>query len=137
MDDNVNVAEVNANFSQIDDTLGTLTTLRMGSYVGTGTYGSANKCTLTFDFAPTFVIILGTSATCEVMQIFGFGDSDEHRAYCRYSDSSFGRNWIQWDGCTVTWYCDYGGNAVSSSSSGAGSYGQANYKNITYHYFYF
>lgn len=28
-----------------------------GTYTGTGTYGSSNKCTLTFDFAPKLVIV--------------------------------------------------------------------------------
>ena len=28
-----------------------------GSYTGTGTYGSSNKCTLTFDFEPKLVIV--------------------------------------------------------------------------------
>ena len=31
--------------------------IQTGSYVGTGTYGSSNPCSLTFDFVPSVVII--------------------------------------------------------------------------------
>lgn len=33
--------------------------IETGSYVGTGTYGSANPCSLTFDFVPKLVIVSG------------------------------------------------------------------------------
>ena len=32
--------------------------IQTGSYVGTGTYGASNPCSLTFDFVPTLVIVL-------------------------------------------------------------------------------
>lgn len=32
--------------------------IQTGSYVGTGTYGSSNPCSLTFDFVPKFICIL-------------------------------------------------------------------------------
>ncbi len=35
------------------------TKIQTGSYVGTGTYGSANPCSLTFDFEPKLIIICG------------------------------------------------------------------------------
>ena len=31
--------------------------IQTGSYVGTGTYGASNPCSLTFDFEPNFLII--------------------------------------------------------------------------------
>ena len=31
--------------------------IQTGSYVGTGTYGSSNPCSLTFDFVPRFVVV--------------------------------------------------------------------------------
>ncbi|WP_298020986.1 hypothetical protein, partial [uncultured Dysosmobacter sp.] len=31
--------------------------IQTGSYVGTGTYGESNPCSLTFDFSPKLVII--------------------------------------------------------------------------------
>ena len=36
--------------------------IQTGSYVGTGTYGANNPCSLTFDFEPTIVMILSASA---------------------------------------------------------------------------
>lgn len=34
-----------------------------GSYVGTGTYGSSNPCSITFGFAPTLLIVEGDKAS--------------------------------------------------------------------------
>ena len=35
--------------------------IQTGSYVGTGTYGASNPCSLTFDFAPKWLIFCGIS----------------------------------------------------------------------------
>ena len=35
--------------------------IETGSYVGTGTYGADNPCSLTFDFTPKFVMVCGKS----------------------------------------------------------------------------
>ena len=37
--------------------------IETGSYVGTGTYGSSNPCSLTFDFAPKVLFMLGVAST--------------------------------------------------------------------------
>ena len=37
--------------------------IQAGSYVGTGTYGAKNPCSLTFDFVPSVIMILGGLAT--------------------------------------------------------------------------
>lgn len=49
--------------SQIDSMINSINTaldrkarIQTGSYVGTGTYGESNPCSLTFDFAPKFII---------------------------------------------------------------------------------
>ena len=39
------------------------TKIQTGSYVGTGTYGADNPCSLTFDFAPSFLFMLTYSYT--------------------------------------------------------------------------
>lgn len=36
--------------------------IQTGSYVGTGTYGSSNPCSLTFDFVPYMIFIVGEGA---------------------------------------------------------------------------
>lgn len=40
----------------------TVPKVAVGSYLGTGTFGSGNPCSLTFDFAPKIVIITGQSS---------------------------------------------------------------------------
>lgn len=37
--------------------------IETGSYVGTGTYGSSNPCSITFGFAPTLLIVEGDKAS--------------------------------------------------------------------------
>lgn len=42
--------------------LGDKARVQMVSYVGTGTYGADNPCSLTFDFAPMFILIAGSDS---------------------------------------------------------------------------
>lgn len=70
--DNFNMARFNSMASQINSgvnsEVSTLNTaiqnlaasgvkLQLGSYVGTGTYGSSNPCSITFDFVPQYFAI--------------------------------------------------------------------------------
>lgn len=52
--------------SQIDSMINSINTaldgkarIQTGSYVGTGTYGESNPCSLTFDFEPSVIMISG------------------------------------------------------------------------------
>ena len=47
--------------SYIDSKLKDNARIQTGSYVGTGTYGANNPCTLTFDFIPDLIIIRAQS----------------------------------------------------------------------------
>lgn len=53
---------VNSEISDILAQLGTKARIQTGSYVGTGTYGANNPCSLTFDFVPKIVVIFGYSS---------------------------------------------------------------------------
>ena len=44
-------------FQQIKTLIDGKARIQIGSYIGTGTYGSKNPCSLTFDFTPSLVII--------------------------------------------------------------------------------
>ena len=44
--------------------------IQIGSYVGTGTYGADNPCSLTFDFAPQIVIITAPKINVHVVGNF-------------------------------------------------------------------
>lgn len=46
-------------FNAVKGLLGGGAKIATGSYVGTGTYGESNPCSLTFDFVPKLVIISG------------------------------------------------------------------------------
>ena len=48
--------------------------IESGSYVGTGTYGANNPCSLTFDFIPRFFMILGYSSPSTTYYAYGSGE---------------------------------------------------------------
>lgn len=59
-DEQPTMAAFNEKFEQaIEQALADGTKIEVGSYVGTGTYGSSNKNSLTFSFDPKVVIIIG------------------------------------------------------------------------------
>ena len=54
------VLNINGNLQDIGgNKVGTRITT--GSYIGTGTYGASNPCSLTFDFTPKYIVIYGSS----------------------------------------------------------------------------
>lgn len=52
---------VNGEISDVLAQLGTKAKIQTGSYVGTGTYGASNPCSLTFDFEPIMILFLNAS----------------------------------------------------------------------------
>ena len=52
---------VNSEISEVLAQLGTKAKIQTGSYVGTGTYGADNPCSLTFDFEPHYIIVANKS----------------------------------------------------------------------------
>ena len=49
--------KVKAALDDIGDLQSEQVRIATGSYVGTGTYGASNPCSLTFDFAPKLLIV--------------------------------------------------------------------------------
>lgn len=91
---------------------GTLKKIETGSYVGTGDFGSASLCSLTFKDTPSIVIIFGSSG--EVMMIPHFLGKESDFVYSRGNTTEYGFNRITWEGNTVSWYCSDAGNGVGS-----------------------
>lgn len=111
-----------------------------GSYVGTGTHGSDNPCTLTFDFTPKFVMVYQQSSmgnlTGYYYEWYTEADSDNSYIYpsntliaaygansaerCGKQHSSYGS-----DG-RITDHFTWGENSFSWYSTGSAS---ASYKN--------
>lgn len=70
--------------------------VQYGSYVGTGTYGSANPCTLTFDFRP-LLVILSKPSSPYAPPIFLRGMTSAPGIDPSYKPNiSWGNNWVSW-----------------------------------------
>ena len=61
---------VNSEISDVLARLGTKAKFQTGSYVGTGTYGKNNPCSLTFDFVPK-VVYISQPTSIEVQGVDG------------------------------------------------------------------
>lgn len=84
-----------------------------GSYVGTGTYGASNPCSLTFDFVPRFVLII------EDYQVITFSEFINSFPY------NSGDMKVTFLENTLSWYHDNSDNRAVR---------QLNYKGETYPY---
>ena len=119
--------DFNADNAKVDQALGALAAtvagcgncnVVYGSYVGTGTYQSANPCTLTFDGQPLMVVICANDDSFNrviMMRGSGFYFTDPN-----YVNS---KGHVTWNENSVSWYC-----------SGGGPNYQMNTKNTTYFY---
>lgn len=95
----------------------------VGSYVGTGTHGEANKLTLQAPFTPLLVLITNPSNAADnglMLWLRGMetGDNGYHDSYVT----------LEWGESTVSWYFTTK-NGVSGPE-----YLHLNAKNKTYHY---
>lgn len=100
--------------------------MQTGTYQGTGKSGSSNPTSLTFDFVPTCVIILGSSTrgyntSCIMMPALAMA------VICENTNSRYVRCLVNFTikGTTISWY--------SSASEGA-NYTQMNDADTTYRY---
>lgn len=114
--------------------LGDKARVQVVSYVGTGTYGSSNPCSLTFDFPPKIVIFIdyihtsGTSRGNHYVNNYSniyyemtrmtteklTGDYTQNNGFGGYSSQLYGKKTN--GGKTITWYAqsdsDYQGNSA-------------------------
>lgn len=101
--------------------LGDKARVQVLSYVGTGTYGSSNPNSLTFDFVPKAVFVVGTQYSdgdgiAIMPMIYGYGFSNR-----KLNDSNANYCIVTWNKKNVTWYA-YSSNAVFQSNSQGGKY---------------
>ena len=83
--------------------------IEFGSYTGTGTYGSSNPNSITFNFVPSFLFIY-----CDDYYDFKIGlgtDGGDIRSYAMQGEISPQLK-ATWSGKTVSWY----DNAFNSAS---------------------
>lgn len=96
----------------------------VGSYVGTGTYGSANPNTLTFGFAPKMVVVVANSSSGIVPGSVFIAGQTESDGIGNYDNPSYALELqLTWEDHSVSWY---------TTSDEAGN--QLNYNGTIYHY---
>ena len=103
--------------------------IQTGSYVGTGTYGASNPCSLTFDFVPKIYGVVGyvTSSNspgstegnlvCTVEQL----TTTFAKAMVPVASAwSYGYGKVSADGKTVSWYTTNATNSAQSQNNETG-----------------
>lgn len=80
--------------------------IQTGSYVGTGTYGPNNPCSITFDFEPSFLIISGyESRATTAFFVYGFNYFTViHPDSTQATMSGWSTSITSWENNTVSWY---------------------------------
>lgn len=100
--------------------------IETGSYVGTGTYGPSNPCSLTFDFTPKIVLMhmRGTHAYSDSTHcmVFVWGITNGFD----FGSSGGRSNKVTYSGNTMSWYNTTGNLATAGA--------QLNESGITYWY---
>ena len=96
------------------------------SYTGDGTYGSGNECSLTFDYAPMFVIYIGYKTSSSdylnnasvAISLMSFLTTSYSRQDVFGTSSTQAK--ISSDGKTISWY--HAGNAAGQLNSNGSTY---------------
>ena len=140
--DNFNMETFNNMISQINSgvnseildvlaQLGTKAKIQTGSYIGTGTYGSNNPNTLTFDFEPKLLIVAGTVNGHSTNQVYGvtviYIEGQNEYGFLVQTNAGYVNGNVYRDGNTISWY-----NTDSSSQYSPGL--QFNISGETYSY---
>lgn len=105
---------VKAALDDIGDLQSEQVRIATGSYVGTGTYGASNPCSLTFDFVPKFVAVSdnsGGSTASWSTTILWFGQIGN------YEELEFSLS-----GTTLSWYKWYGSDPGAQLNADGSTY---------------
>ena len=94
--------------------------ISVGSYTGTGTFGSDNPNVLTFDFEPKLVLIANPEGSVPIISLMR-----GCQKYVIAKVDSYGLGYVNWTGTSVSWY---------STSSTANAHNQGNQLNVVYRY---
>ena len=127
-DDQPTMAAFNEKFQQaIDEAVSRGVKIEVGSYVGTGTYGSSNPNTLTFEFEPKLVFVrYGENGTTGYTTLCIFVPTDltssfRMNGFSYIPNSTESNSYAKINGKSLSWY------AQNSPS-------QANVSGKTYNY---
>ena len=112
---------VNSEISDVLAQLGTKAKIQTGSYVGTGTYGAGNPCSLTFDFMPIFVFIQRTKMSTGAT--YGYYASMVRPSKQAMSIRSLGGNvsydgimYLTWGNNSLSWYGNRASEALNENN---------------------
>ena len=129
--DPLRLADFNDNADIIDTALAGLTSrlkIEFGSYVGTGTFGTGTKNTLTFPFPPKVVIVVADAqGASHPGALFLAGQQYSNGFGVVSAYGQYGLT-LTWGENTLSWTSRYG------SSNGADAYWQLNASGVTYRY---
>ena len=92
------------------DQLGGVVRIATGSYTGTGTYGSRNPNSLTFDFEPKVVFI------CSGGNVLGEAMIRGASYQMTQESNTMGSNTLTWSGNSLSWYSERNANHQYNSS---------------------
>lgn len=107
--------------STLNTALASRARIQTGSYVGTGTYGSSNPCSLTFDFMPQLFILFGKANSnanyrnmiiaikggTQLAFMIGSGSNP--------SEAGASGLTFSWGSKTLNWYATYLNNQLNAS----------------------
>lgn len=110
------LAAIKTALTQHDTEIAAGAKIATGSYTGTGTYGSSNPCSLTFDFVPKVVVIRLASNTSSVANSEIFISPAAAMSQSLYYPNmgiKLSRFQCAWAGKSLSWYktADTGGEA--------------------------
>ena len=70
----------------------------MGHYTGSGTYGSENKNTLSFQKTPVFLLVVGD------YMMFALNPQNRTASLCAQGGNNYYGNILTWDNNSISWY---------------------------------
>lgn len=118
------ISQINSGVnSEISDVLAQLSTkakIQTGSYVGTGTYGADNPCSLTFDLTPKFFCIAGVSDGVKITYGIAVYGSNGLQ-HTKPSSPTYYAN-LTWQENGITWYADNASLQFNESTIGTTIY---------------
>ena len=131
-------ADADAAVAKYEALAGSYIRMKTGSYVGTGTHGSGNKNTLTFDFEPIYVIVykgshnVGYAGSNFSIVHYGYGRQEFLHgggSFMVYSNSeTYGTTRYTMAEKTLSWYNDH------TKNEGTAALFQMNQDGTTYYY---
>ena len=100
--------------------------IQTGSYVGTGTYGAGNPCSLTFDFVPKFLYIKSTNSSSAGFflphTLTNTFQSFAYQGFIQNTAIQSGNCYGKMEETTLSWYNKMSSEGVGGQFNNSGTY---------------